>query len=168
MVPAYGRDDKFCCYTALRGILNVEKPKNTPICVLTDREEVGFMGNTGMESKAFENFVIKLLDKTGQNSINALEKVFEKSEVISADVTAAFDPSFSDVFEANNDAYLGRGVAFAKYVGARGKAGASEASAEFVAKTRRIFKEAGAKYQAAELGKVDEGGGRNYSTYIRK
>ena len=159
MVAAYGQDDKVCCYTALRGILNVEKPKNTPICVLTDREEVGFMGNTGMESKAFENFVIKLLDKTGQNSINALEKVFEKSEVISADVTAAFDPSFPDVFEANNDAYLGRGVAFAKYVGARGKAGASEASAEFVAKTRRIFKEAGAKYQAAELGKVDEGGG---------
>ena len=109
--------------------------------------------------EAFENFVIKILDKSGQNSINALEKVFEKSEVISADVTAAYDPNFAEVFEANNDSFLGRGVSFSKYVGARGKAGASEASAEFVAKTRRIFKEAGAKFQAAELGKVDEGGG---------
>ena len=96
---------------------------------------------------------------SGQNSINALEKVFEKSEVISADVTAAFDPSFPDVFEANNDAYLGRGVAFAKYVGARGKAGASDANAEYVAWVRNMLEENWIKFQVAELGKVDIGGG---------
>ena len=159
MVGGYGQDDKVCCYTALRGILNVEHPKKTAVCVLTDREEVGFMGVTGMESHAWERFVVELLDKAGQNGLNMLEKVFEKSTVLSADVTAAYDPTFADAFEKNNDAQFGMGVAISKYGGSRGKSGGSEAQAELVAKVRNIFTKAGAKYQSAELGKVDKGGG---------
>ncbi len=159
MVGGYGQDDKVCCYTALRGLLNVEKPKKTAICVLTDREEVGFMGVTGMESHAWEAFVIELLDKAGQNAICELERVFAKSTVLSADVTAAYDPTFADVFEKRNDAAFGLGVAISKYGGARGKSGGSEAQAELVAKVRKIFEGAKATYQSAELGKVDKGGG---------
>ncbi len=159
MVGGYGQDDKVCCYTALRGVLKVENPRKTAVCVLTDREEVGFMGVTGMESHAWERFVVELLDKAGQNELNMLEKVFEKSTVLSADVTAAYDPTFADAFEKRNDASFGYGVAISKYGGSRGKSGGSEAQAELVAKIRNIFTKAGAKYQSAELGKVDKGGG---------
>jgi aspartyl aminopeptidase len=159
MVGGYGQDDKVCCYTALRGILNVHNPKKTAVCVLTDREEVGFMGVTGMESHAWERFVVELLEKAGQNSLNMVEKVFEKSTVLSADVTAAYDPTFADAFEKRNDAAFGMGVAISKYGGSRGKSGGSEAQAELIAKVRDIFGKVGCKYQSAELGKVDKGGG---------
>ena len=159
MVAAYGQDDKVCCYTGLRGILNIGTPNKTAMCILTDREEVGFMGNTGMDSKAFERFVVELLDKTNSNYVNALEKAFSNSEVLSADVTTAYDPTFSDVFDRRNVAEFGKGVCISKYGGARGKSGGSEASAEFIAKVRRIFDEGNAVYQSGELGKVDKGGG---------
>jgi aspartyl aminopeptidase len=159
MVGGYGQDDKVCCYAALRGILNVHNPKKTAVCVLTDREEVGFMGVTGMESHAWERFVVELLEKAGQNSLNMIEKVFEKSTVLSADVTAAYDPTFADAFEKRNDAQFGLGVAISKYGGSRGKSGGSEAQAELVARVREIFSNAGCQYQSAELGKVDKGGG---------
>ena len=159
MVASYGQDDKVCCYTALRGILNVTNPRRTAICVLTDREEVGFIGNTGMETKILEKFVAEILDKTNQNRPNMIERVFSNSEVLSADVTAAYDPTFPDVFEKRNSAELGKGICISKYGGVAGKSRGSEASAEFVAKVRNVFENANVQYQAAELGKVDKGGG---------
>ena len=159
MVAGYGQDDKVCCYTALRGILNITNPRKTAICILTDREEVGFIGNTGMETKILEKFIAEILDKTNQNRPNMLERVFSNLEVLSADVTASYDPTFPDVFEKKNSAELGKGICLSKYGGVAGKSRGSEASAEFVAKVRNIFEMANVKYQSAELGKVDKGGG---------
>lgn len=159
MVAAYGQDDKVCCYTALRGILDIGTPKNTAVCVLTDKEEIGFCGVTGMESRTFEYFVTELLNKAGQNKPNALEKVFHNSKVISADVDGAFDPSFPSAFDKINSCFIGKGPTIVKYTGARGKSGASEAPAEFVAEVRGIFEKNDVIYQSSELGKVDLGGG---------
>lgn len=159
MVAGYGQDDRACCYAALRGILNMFIPKKTAVCVLTDREEVGFNGNTGMYSRAFDTFIAEILNKTNSNYPNALERTFSKSKVISADVDAAYNPSFSSVHEKNNAAYLGKGMTIVKYTGARGKSGSSEASAELVAELRNIYEKAEVKYQSSELGKVDQGGG---------
>ncbi len=159
MIAGYGQDDKVCCYAGLRAILNVEMPKKTAICILTDKEEVGFNGVTGMYTNIFETFVAELLDKKGENKPNAVDKAFSNSKVISADVDAAFDPNYPSAFEKNNTSYLGKGLTIVKYTGARGKSGASEAPAEMVAELRRIYEEAHVKYQACELGKVDKGGG---------
>lgn len=159
MIAGYGQDDKVCCYAALRGILDIGTPKNTAVCVLTDKEEIGFCGVTGMESKTFEYFVTELLNKAGQNKPNALEKVFHNSKVISADVDGAFDPTFPSAFDKSNSCFIGKGPTIVKYTGARGKSGASEAPAEFVAEVRGIFEQNGIAYQSSELGKVDLGGG---------
>ena len=159
MVAAYGQDDKVCCYAALRGILDIGTPQNTAVCVLTDKEEIGFCGVTGMESKTFEYFVTELLNKAGQNRPNALEKVFHNSKVISADVDGAFDPTFPGSFDKINSCFIGKGPTIVKYTGARGKSGASESPAEFVAEIRGIFEKNGIPYQSSELGKVDLGGG---------
>lgn len=159
MIAAYGQDDKVCCYAALRGILDIGTPKNTALCVLTDKEEIGFCGVTGMESQTFEYFVTELLNKAGQNKPNALEKVFHNSKVISADVDGAFDPTFPASFDKLNSCFIGKGPTIVKYTGARGKSGASEAPAEFVAEVRNIFEKNGVAYQSSELGKVDLGGG---------
>lgn len=159
MVAAYGQDDKICCYTALRGIIEIDKPQRTAICVLTDREEVGFDGVTGMFSQIFDTFVAELLNKTNENFPNALQKTFMNSKALSADVDAAYNPSFSYAFEKNNTAYLGKGITLVKYTGAGGKSGSSEAPAEFMAEVRRVFERAEARYQAGELGRVDKGGG---------
>ena len=159
MVGAYGQDDKVCCYTALRGILNVERPRKTAVCILTDKEEVGFNGVTGMCTMIFETFIHELLDKKGENSPSALQKVFSKSKAISADVDAGYDPNYPSAFEKNNTSFMGKGLTVVKYTGARGKSGASEAPCELVAELRKIYENAGVRYQACELGKVDKGGG---------
>ena len=159
MIAGYGQDDKVCCYAALRAILNVNMPKKTALCVLTDKEEVGFNGVTGMYTNVFDTFVSELLDKKKENKPNALDKVFSHTKAISADVDAAFDPNYPSAFEKNNTSFLGKGLTIVKYTGARGKSGASEAPAEMVAELRRTYEEAGVKYQACELGKVDKGGG---------
>ena len=159
MVAGYGQDDKVCCYTSLRGILDIGTPRNTAVCVLTDKEEIGFCGVTGMDSRTFEYFVTELLNKTDQNKTNALEKVFHNSKVISADVDGAFDPTFASAFDKINSAFIGRGPTVVKYTGARGKSGASEATAEFVAEVRNVFEKNNVTYQTSELGKVDIGGG---------
>ncbi len=159
MIAGYGQDDKVCCYTALRGILDIGIPKNTAVCVLSDKEEIGFCGVTGMESKTFEYFITELLNKAGQNKPNALEKVFHNSKVISADVDGAYDPTFPSAFDKTNSCFIGKGPTIVKYTGARGKSGASEAPAEFVAEIRGIFERNGISYQSSELGKVDLGGG---------
>lgn len=159
MVAGYGQDDKICAYTTLRGILNVEKPSKTAVCILSDKEEIGSMGNTGMESHVFDTFISELLNKTNQNKPNFLEKVFCNSRMLSADVDAGYDPIYSSVSEKNNASFLGYGVGMNKYTGARGKSGASDANAEYVAEIRNLFESKGISYQVAELGKVDIGGG---------
>lgn len=159
MIASYGQDDKICAYTSLRGILNVKEPEKTAVCILADKEEIGSMGNTGMESHAFDAFIAELLDKAGENKPNLLDRVFCKSKMLSADVDAGYDPIYASVSEVNNSAYLGRGVGLNKYTGARGKSGASDANAEYVAEVRKILEENGISYQVSELGKVDVGGG---------
>ena len=159
MIVAYGQDDKVCCYAALRALLNVERPRKTAVCVITDKEEVGFNGVTGMFTQIFETFVLELLEKTGHTSITSLNKTFSNTKALSADVDAAYNPNFPQAFEKNNTAYLGKGMSLVKYTGSRGKSGASEAPAEFVAEVRKVFDSVGARYQSCELGKVDKGGG---------
>ncbi len=159
MIAGYGQDDKVCCYTSLRAILETTNPKNTAVCVLTDREEVGFDGVSGMYSQTFETFVLEMLEKTGNTKASSLHKTFSNSKALSADVDAAYNPSFGYAFEKNNSGYFGNGISMVKYTGARGKSGSSEAPAEFVAEVRRLWENEGVRYQSCELGRVDKGGG---------
>ena len=159
MIASYGHDDRVCAYPCLRAILDIDQPEKTAVCILADKEEVGSNGNTGMCSMNFELFMMDILEKMGDVNPYSLQRMMSNSKCLSADVTAAFDPTYASVMEKNNAAYLGAGICFNKYTGARGKSGASDANAEFVAYVRGIFEKAGVMYQAAELGKVDEGGG---------
>ena len=159
LVAGYGQDDKVCVYTSLTAMMEVENPERTAICLFSDKEEIGSMGNTGMESHVFDTFVSELLNKAGINRPNLLEKVFCNSKMLSADVDAGFDPIYASVSEVNNASFLNRGIGMNKYTGARGKSGASDANAEFMAHIRNIFEQNNIKYQVAELGKVDVGGG---------
>lgn len=159
MVAGYGQDDKICAYTSLRAILNIYNPKKTAVCILSDKEEIGSMGNTGMESHVFDTFIAELLNKKAENKPNMLDKVFCNSRMLSADVDAGLDPIYANVSEKNNASFLGHGIGLNKYTGARGKSGASDANAEYVASIRSMLEEAGISYQIAELGKVDIGGG---------
>ena len=159
MIAAYGQDDRVCAYTSVRAILDVQNPEKTAVCILSDKEEIGSVGNTGMESHMFDYFVSELLNKKNENRPNALEKVFCNSKMLSADVDAGLDPIYASVSEKNNVAMIGHGIGLNKYTGARGKSGASDANAEYVAKVRKIFEEANVPYQVSELGKVDVGGG---------
>ena len=159
MVAAYGQDDKICAYTALRAILNINNPKKTAVCILADKEEIGSMGNTGMESHVFDTFIAELLNKKGENRPNLLDKVFCNSKMLSADVDAGLDPIYAEVSEKNNASFLGHGIGLNKYTGARGKSGASDANAEYVAEIRAMLEANDISYQIAELGKVDIGGG---------
>jgi len=159
LVAAYGQDDKVCAYTSLEAMLEVEQPDKTAICILSDKEEIGSMGNTGMESHVFDTFISDILNKLGVNRPNLLDKVFCNSKMLSADVDAGFDPVFASVSERNNASYLGHGIGINKYTGARGKSGASDANAEFVAWVRSMLEENNIRYQIAELGRVDLGGG---------
>ena len=159
MVAAYGQDDKICAYTSLSALMTLENIKTTAVCILSDKEEIGSMGNTGMESHMFDYFISELLNKTGENRPNLLDKVFCFSRMLSADVDAGYDPLYASVSDRNNAAFLGRGIGLNKYTGARGKSGASDANAEFVAWIRRVLEKNDIRYQISELGKVDVGGG---------
>ena len=159
LVAAYGQDDKVCAYTSLAAMMEIENPPKTAVCILADKEEIGSMGNTGMESHMFDYFISELLNKTGENRPNLLDKVFCFSKMLSSDVDAGFDPIYSSVSDDLNAGFLGKGISLNKYTGARGKAGASDANAEYVAWIRNLLEENNIKYQVAELGKVDIGGG---------
>ena len=159
MVAGYGQDDKICAYTSLRALLDTVTPAKTAVCIFADKEEIGSMGNTGMESHVFDTFISELLNKTNTNRPNLLDKVFCNSKMLSADVDAGLDPIYASVSEKNNAAFIGMGVGLNKYTGARGKSGASDANAEFVAQIRNIFESNNIAYQVSELGKVDTGGG---------
>ena len=167
MVGSYGQDDRVCAYTSLTAICRCENPVRTSICFLADKEETGSDGNTGMQSKFFENFVAQLILKT-KNEYNDiyLQNTLSNSMCLSSDVTAAVDPTYNSVNEENNSAFMGCGVAFCKYTGARGRSSTSDANAEFVAKVRSIFNKANVIWQMCELGKVDQGGGGTVAKYI--
>lgn len=159
MVAAYGQDDKVCAYTSLHAMMELENVKNTAVCILSDKEEIGSMGNTGMESHMFDFFISEILNKLGVNRPNLLDKVFCFSKMLSSDVDAGFDPIYASVSDKHNAGFLGKGISLNKYTGARGKSGASDANAEYVAWVRNILERKDIKYQIAELGKVDIGGG---------
>ena len=159
MVASYGQDDRVCAYTSLRAILDVQNPEKTAVCILADKEEIGSVGNTGMESNVFDTFIAELLNKSGQNKVNLLDKVFCNSKMLSADVDAGLDPIYASVSEKNNASVLGKGIGMCKYTGARGKSGASDANAEYVASVREILERNNILYQISELGRVDVGGG---------
>ena len=159
MVAAYGQDDKVCAYTSLVAMMELENVKNTAVCILSDKEEIGSMGNTGMESHMFDFFISEILNKLEVNKPNLLDKVFCFSKMLSSDVDAGFDPIYASVSDKTNAGFLGKGISLNKYTGARGKSGASDANAEYVAWVRNILENDGIQYQIAELGKVDIGGG---------
>ena len=158
LISAYGQDDKVCVYTSLRAILNVENPERTAVCLFSDKEEIGSMGNTGMESHVFDTFISELLNKVRINRPNLLDKVFCNSRMLSADVDAGVDPLYAQVSDMNNAGIIGEGISLNKYTGSGGKYNSSDANAEYVAYIRKIFNENNIKYQLAELGKVDIGG----------
>ena len=159
MIMAYGQDDRVCAFTSLTAILNMEQVERTACCILVDKEEIGSVGATGMESKFFENAVAELLDRTGEYSELKLRRCLANSRMLSSDVNAAYDPLYADAYEVKNASYLGRGMVFSKFTGARGKSGSNDANAEYIARIRRILDEEKVHYQLAELGKVDIGGG---------
>ena len=159
MIAAYGQDDKVCAYTSLHAMMELQNVKNTAVCILSDKEEIGSMGNTGMESHMFDFFISEILNKLGVNKPNLLEKVFCFSKMLSSDVDAGFDPLYASVSDKTNAGYIGRGISLNKYTGSRGKSGASDANAEYVAWVRNVLEKHNIRYQVAELGKVDVGGG---------
>lgn len=159
MVAAYGQDDRVCAYTSFAAMLEMEAPKRTSCCLLTDKEEIGSVGATGMQSRFFENSVAELLEGMGSYSELALRRTLRNSRMLSSDVSAGFDPAFGEYFEKKNSAYLGRGIVLNKFTGSRGKSGSNDANAEYVARVRKIFDDHNIAFQTAELGKVDIGGG---------
>lgn len=159
MVMGYGQDDRICAYTSLMALLEVESVEKTSVILLVDKEEVGSIGATGMHSRFFENSLAEVMDRMGQYSELKLKRALQNSLMLSADVTAAFDPNYPGVCEKKNTAYFGRGLVFSKYTGARGKSGCNDANPEFVAWLRKIMDKNHVAYQTAELGKVDQGGG---------
>ncbi len=159
MVAAYGQDDRVCAYACLKALLDAKNNDKTMTIIFSDKEEIGSVGNTGMCSETFDLFIHNLLDKKGENNISAINKTYSNSIMLSADVGAGIDPNYQSVSEKNNSSYIGHGVELNKYTGSRGKSGASDANAEYVAKIRNIFEKNNIKYQLSELGKVDLGGG---------
>ncbi len=159
MILAYGQDDRVCAYTSLEAILDMKKVKRTACCILVDKEEIGSVGATGMQSRFFENTVAELLNCMGVYSELTLRRVLANSKMLSSDVSAAYDPEYAAVFEKKNTAYFARGIVFNKYTGARGKSGSNDANAEYMAELRKILEKHNVAFQTAELGKVDVGGG---------
>ena len=159
MVAGYGQDDRVCAYTSFLAMLEMENPKRTSCCLLTDKEEIGSVGATGMQSRFFENSVAELLEGMGCYSEMTLRRALKNSFMLSSDVSAGYDPAYGEAFEKKNAAYLGRGIVLNKFTGSRGKSGSNDANAEYVAKVRKIFDDHEIAFQTAELGKVDVGGG---------
>ncbi|MGN8632598.1 aminopeptidase [Blautia sp. HCP3S3_G3] len=159
MIAAYGQDDRVCAYTSFLAMLEMENPRRTSCCLLTDKEEIGSVGATGMQSRFFENSVAELMECCGCYSELTLRRALRNSRMLSSDVSAGFDPAFAECFEKKNAAFLGRGIVLNKFTGARGKSGSNDANAEYVACVRKIFDSHQVAFQTAELGKVDVGGG---------
>lgn len=159
MIIGFGHDDRVCAYPSFEAILDAPAGKRTYACLLVDKEEIGSVGATGMESRFFENTVAELINMTEDYSDIKLRRALANSKALSSDVSAAFDPNYPEVMEKKNSAYFGKGLVFNKYTGSRGKSGSNDASAEYMGEIRRIFEKNDVSYQTAELGKVDQGGG---------
>lgn len=160
MVMGYGHDDKVCAYTSLRAVLDFEgTPERTACAILVDKEEIGSVGNTGMQSAYFDHVIAKMLAMQNESSLVAFNDTMDNSRMLSSDVSAAFDPLYPEVMETKNASFFGKGICFNKYTGSRGKGGSNDANAEYMAKIRKIMDENDCYFQTCELGKVDVGGG---------
>ena len=159
MILSYGQDDRVCAFTSLFAMLDVENASKTTSCLLVDKEEIGSVGATGMQSRFFENVVAELVALNEGESELKTRRAMQNSRMLSSDVSAAYDPLFADVFEKRSAALLSRGISFNKFTGSRGKGGSNDANAEYIGKLRKVFDDANVAYQFAELGKVDAGGG---------
>ena len=159
LVAGYGQDDRVCAYTSLKALLNINNPKRTAICLLADKEEIGSMGNTGMSSRSFEYFLSEILNKTIGNKPGLLDEIFQNTKVLSADVTGAYNPNYPNIYEKNNESYIGHGISVIKYTGSASKGGASDANAEYVGYIRNLFEKNNIAYQNSEMGKIGIGGG---------
>ena len=160
MIMGYGHDDRVCAYPSFEAMLaKNETPEYTSVCLLVDKEEIGSVGATGMQSRFFENMTAEVMAAAGQYTELALRRALQNSHVLSSDVSAAFDPNYPSVMDKKNAAYFGKGLVFNKYTGSRGKSGSNDASAEYVGKLRAVMDDGNVFYQTAELGKVDQGGG---------
>ena len=164
LIGAYGHDDRVCAYAELAALFALDVPEKTAVCIFADKEEIGSEGVTGMQSEAFDRFMEQMCQTQGTD----LRTCYAHSFCLSADVTAAYDPNFSEVYERRNSAYINYGVGLCKYTGSGGKGGASDASAEVVGKVRKLFNENGVMWQMAELGKTDAGGGGTVAKYMAK
>lgn len=160
MVLGYGHDDKVCSYTSLRALCDYEgTPERTSCVILVDKEEIGSVGNTGMESRFFDHVIARMLEMQGETSFVAFNDCMDHSRMLSSDVSAAFDPNFPEVMEKKNASYFGKGICFNKYTGSRGKMMSNDANAEFVAKVRKVMDDNHCQFQFCELGAVEAGGG---------
>lgn len=161
MIMAYGHDDRICAYTSLQAILELENPKKTAAALFVDKEEIGSVGNTGMQSAFFNNMVAELIAMQNKGNYNELllKRALANSSMLSSDVAAGIDPTYESVTEIQNAPVMGQGVAMVKYTGSRGKSGANDANAEYIGKLRKLFNENDVIWQPSELGKVDQGGG---------
>ncbi|MCH3963876.1 MAG: aminopeptidase [Clostridium sp.] len=168
MVMAYGHDDKICAYTSFEAMMKVKNPDKTCAALLVDKEEIGSVGATGMQSRFFENTVAEVVNLIGDYSELKLRRTLANSKMLSSDVSAAFDPNYPSVMEKNNAAYFGKGIVFNKYTGARGKSGCNDANPEFIAEIRKVMDDANVSWQTSELGKVDQGGGGTIAYILAK
>lgn len=159
MIMAYGQDDKICAFCSLMALLHSKKSSKTKVCLFVDKEEIGSVGATGMQSRFLENTVAEVMNCLGQYSELKLRRALKNSAMLSADVNAGYDPLYADAFEKKNSAFVGEGAVISKYTGARGKSGSNDASAEYIGKLRNVFDAEDVQYQTAELGKIDVGGG---------
>ena len=160
MILGYGHDDRVCAYASLEALFSVEGvPEHTCLCLLSDKEEIGSVGATGMQARYFENAMAELMNCMGDYSELKLRRALAACRMLSCDVSAGYDPNFASVFEKKNAAWMGRGVCFNKFTGSRGKSGSNDANAEFIARLRGVMDDAKVNFQTAELGKVDVGGG---------
>ncbi len=159
MILGYGHDDRVCGYTSMRAVMDTDTPERTACCILVDKEEIGSVGNTGMQSRWFVNLVTKLLAAQGYTALTDINDTLENSKMLSSDVSNAFDPNFAEISDPKNSAYFGCGIVFNKFTGSRGKGGSSDANPEYIAKIRRVMAEEDVQFQTCELGKVDVGGG---------
>lgn len=159
MILAYGHDDRVCSYAAVQALMDIENPNFCSVALCVDKEEVGSQGNTGMQSRFFENTVAELINLEGSYSELKVRRAMANTKVLSADVAAGYDPNYSEAYEKRNSAFLGNGIVLSKYTGSRGKGGCNDANAEFMSEVRNIFNNAGVVWQSAELGKIDQGGG---------
>lgn len=166
MIGAYGQDDRVCAYTSFMAALELEAPQRTALALFVDKEEIGSTGNTGLQSLLIENIVAALLHKAGQNDYYTLRKSLADSCALSADVNAAVDPNYPEVFEKMNCSFMGNGIVITKYTGSRGKSDSNDANPEFVARIRRLFDDNGVIWQVGELGKVDIGGGGTVAKFM--